>query len=183
MTQSFEPPVAVSMIRQALASKPLDVEVCSGSMEPLIEAGDRVTVVALDGHDPRVGEILVYGLEFGLATHRLVGRCMLLAGEPALTLKGDANGVCDDPVCPADLVGRVTSVIRVSGETIDLAGPRARLLNRLIGALSGISGWIWEYRERREGGLLGAIGRAALRPAGFIVRRTYLMICGRMRRA
>lgn len=183
MTGNLEPPVAMAMIRDLLVGRALHVEVCSGSMSPFIMPGDRVTVVGLQDHDPRVGDILVYDFGRGLATHRMVGRCALRAGEPALVLKGDANGVCDDPVRRADLVGRVTAVVCASGEQIELTGLRARVLNRLVGALSGISGSIWEYRERRDGGLIGSMGRAAVRPVGFAARRLYLFVCSRMRRS
>ncbi len=178
---NLEPAVAAALIRDTLDGRPLDVEVVSGSMSPLILPGDRVTVVGVGARAPRIGDILVYDLGFGLATHRMVGRSVFPTGEQALVLKGDANGTCDDHVLPLVLVGRVTRVLPAASGPIALTGPWFRGLSWIVGVLSGVSGRIWEYRSRRGGGLLRSVGRAALRPVGFAARRAYLAVCGLMR--
>jgi hypothetical protein len=76
-----------------------------GSMAPFIRDGDAVLIESLRTA-PRPGEVvLVRGTGGALALHRVV-----LRTPRGVVTRGDATAVDDEPVGPADLLGRAAAV-------------------------------------------------------------------------
>jgi len=85
----------------------VQLRVAGASMVPVLWPGDLVTVQNCDPAQLETGSILVIRQKERLIAHRLVRR----AGAYLVT-RGDARPRCDDPVKPADVVGRVESITR-----------------------------------------------------------------------
>ncbi|WP_165399914.1 signal peptidase I [Xylanimonas ulmi] len=89
--------------------------VLSGSMEPVLSAGDAVVVRDVDPADVcaqvRVGQVLTYLPRPGdpeLVTHRVVGKSVGTFDDGTdcrLVTQGDANSAVDEPVSPAQVRG------------------------------------------------------------------------------
>ncbi|GAB2470766.1 signal peptidase I [Xylanimonas ulmi] len=105
--------VAVAVIPQVAGGASLTV--LTSSMEPALSPGDVVAVRGIEPSavcsDVGIGEVVTYFPEPGdpaLITHRVVGKSFgaFDDGTPCrLVTQGDAVGVTDDPVSPAQVRG------------------------------------------------------------------------------
>ncbi|HEY0407625.1 MAG TPA: S24/S26 family peptidase [Pyrinomonadaceae bacterium] len=100
------------------------------SMLPLIGSDEIIIVEPVLTRRIRRGDILLYRRRSGVRAHRVLmiekrdGRAL------RLTLKGDSSATADDPITPAEIMGRVVAVER-DGRSVRIAGRRARLRWRL----------------------------------------------------
>ena len=112
------------------------VKVTGGSMRPLLQPGDWVTVQAGPADEFEVGDLLLFQSGAHFVTHRLLGRA---AGR--LLLKGDALRTQDPPVAPQAVLGRVVTVEH-HGKIRSLAA--RRWTGRLAAGWSRWSGWLYQ---------------------------------------
>ena len=121
-----------ALLRQALLQRGrrVVVTVSSGSMEPTLRPGDRVTVERVEPAGLRWGDIVLYESPLaGLVVHRLIWTVPPLARPRSIYTKGDALPYLDRP-CPADgVLGRVIEI---------QAGRRRRKIRRTTAYL----GWV-----------------------------------------
>ncbi len=131
----------------------LRTTVRGASMSPFLRDRDVVTVAALNGRKPRVGEVVAVALgrPERLVIHRVVGR-----RGGGLLVRGDACLRPDGIVPPAGVLGRVVRVER-RGREVRLGIQAGGSGGALIAALS------------RSGALL--LGRALWRLPRHIARR------------
>ena len=105
------------------------------SMLPTIQDGDTLVVEPVNPAAIRRGDVVVAEGPVGVRAHRVVGD-----GDPrsgAIILRGDALQVCDHPVLPGQILGRVAEVRR-NGRSHAIRGTlvHARVfLRRLLVAL------------------------------------------------
>jgi hypothetical protein len=87
--------------------------------------------------DVRSGDIVFYRTPKSVIAHRVekIGRNS--GSVTVLLLRGDACEHCDDPVLPAQVLGRVVAVER-EGRQIKLVGRRAWIEQRLRTRIAGI---------------------------------------------
>ena len=85
----------------------LALRVCGTSMLPAIRPGDRLTVRRCAIGDVRIGDVVLALRERRLIAHRVISHL----GQSLLTC-GDAVAEPDTPVSEAELLGKVSRVLR-----------------------------------------------------------------------
>ena len=110
--------------------------VISGSMAPLIAAGDEVVVERASADRLRRGDIVLYTVDGAFHTHRLLAR-RRRGNATLLVTKGDATLNPDQPWREEQLWGKVVA-IRRKDRTVDLEGGKWRAMNRLLGILAAL---------------------------------------------
>lgn len=93
------------------------LRVASGSMQPLIQPGDRVTVKHADVDQVKFGDIIVFRLQEVLVVHRVIGR-LRIDGRTFFLQKGDSN-LAASPVPSDDVLARVVAIGK-AGKTFRL---------------------------------------------------------------
>jgi len=81
------------------------------SMLPALWPGDLLLIETVPADQVRVGDIALVGRAGKLCAHRVVSRTGD-SGDARWITRGDAMPALDPPVTEAELLGRVTSVIR-----------------------------------------------------------------------
>jgi hypothetical protein len=110
------------------------------SMQPSIFEGEIITVQPVSPSDVRLYDILLYRNGKGLLAHRVVRiEKGPEDGRGAFILRGDSSIICDEPVQPDQIMGRVVEVER-EGRRIALATRWAKTVH--IG-----SGWAYHLRK------------------------------------
>ena len=97
--------VIPALLRHYLGVNQPVLTVISSSMWPKLSRGDVVLVMKTDDADIKVGSVIVFRHERGLAVHRVVS----LDNWNIIT-KGDANVKEDVPILYGDVVGRVPAI-------------------------------------------------------------------------
>ncbi len=123
-----------------------EIPVRGSSMQPALQDGDRLWLVAATGKDVRVGDLIAQRGESGPIIHRLVGWWPTREGWCLLT-KGDGLPRFDPPLLPERLVGRAVARVR-AGEIERLDGLRIRCRERARAALSLLAGLRAEAWDR-----------------------------------
>jgi len=129
--------VVSDLIREEMAQgTPFRFRVISGSMAPLIAAGDEIVVEQAGADRLRRGDIVLYTVGGTFHTHRLLAR-RRHGGAILLVTKGDAALNPDQPWREEQLLGKVVAIKR-GDRTIDLGGGNWRVMNRLLGVLAAL---------------------------------------------
>jgi signal peptidase I len=130
-----------------------------GSMMPVIERGDIVTVVPADAGNLRVGDVVLYQSGSIAVVHRMLMQYSR-GGSTWLLTKGDAMPEADSPVEAGRLIGRVVSIER-GGRRLDLDRPAMRAISVLIAMISPVSRYYLPVARRIKRLLerFGVIGR------------------------
>jgi hypothetical protein len=132
----YEAPALLDLAQAGLqANGRLRLRVIGGSMAPLLDDGDTVTVEPVRPGDLRCGDVLVIRIDSSFVTHRLV-----TVDDRGWQLKGDNAARMDDPVPANAIVGRVIHAER-NGRWTDFRTPAWRRVNRWLGRLGR-----WETR-------------------------------------
>jgi signal peptidase I len=124
------------------------------SMYPTIKEGETITVQPVAPSVVRRGDIILYRFEGGVIAHRVV-RIERKKGDPMtqpstlsphylFILRPDASDICDDPVEPSQVLGKVVSVER-NGRIIDLYGRRVKMLRTAHVCASRLKRWMLCY--------------------------------------
>ncbi|HEX9889216.1 MAG TPA: signal peptidase I, partial [Nitriliruptorales bacterium] len=113
--------------------------VLSGSMEPLVSAGDAAIIRDVPVEDLRVGDVITYhgiGEDKRPTTHRIIGLVPLDSGLHFQT-QGDANTSPDPNLAPAsNVVGRYDGMIPYGGRALLLLSrPEAKIVLVALPAL------------------------------------------------
>ena len=129
--------VVSDLIREEMAhGTTFRFRVISGSMSPLIAAGDEIVVEQASADRLRRGDIVLYTVGGAFHTHRLLAR-RRHGGATLLVTKGDAALNPDQPWREEQLLGKVAAIKR-GDRTIDLEGGKWRAMNRLLGVLPAL---------------------------------------------
>jgi len=103
----------------------VQLRVAGASMVPVLWPGDLLTVQSCDPAQLEAGSIIVFRQDGKLIAHRLMrrsGDCPVDSPPDCSTgyliTRGDARPRLDEPVDPADVVGRVESITR-DGRPVD----------------------------------------------------------------
>jgi signal peptidase I len=110
------------------------------SMHPTIKEGEIITVQPVPPSAVKIGDIILYRFKGGVIAHRVVRIERGDAGSRFI-LRGDASGICDEPVEPTQVLGKVLSVER-NGRIIDLYRHRARIFRKARFCASHLKRWI-----------------------------------------
>lgn len=92
------------------SSGTLHLRVTGSSMLPTIMAGDTLAIQRSSQDAVSVGDIVLFGRDRRLFVHRVVAKSAPQHGT--VVTRGDAMPVLDLPVSEADLLGRVTLILR-----------------------------------------------------------------------
>ena len=111
------------------------------SMMPTVSDGERITVRPVSPSDIKPGDIILYRYPGSIFAHRVVRIEKRNGGAPRFILRGDASGAPDEPVEPAQVLGKVVSVER-GGRSIDLYSRRAKMLRTAYVWASRVKRWI-----------------------------------------
>jgi hypothetical protein len=111
-------------------------------MQPTIEDGELITVAPIGAAAVTRWDILLYQNERVVFAHRVVGIRRSAKGEDVrYLLRGDASVDRDDPVRPAQVLGRVVSVQR-AGRRIDLTSRGAKWLHAARVCVAPVTRWL-----------------------------------------
>jgi signal peptidase I len=88
----------------------LHLRVTGSSMLPTIMSGDTLAIQRSSQDAVSVGDIVLFGRDRRLFVHRVVAKSAPQHGT--VVTRGDAMPVLDLPVSEADLLGRVTLILR-----------------------------------------------------------------------
>lgn len=141
--------------RTAGATGILRLTVTSGSMRPLLRAGDCVVVQPIDPYALRPGEVIVAQRGGEWITHRLVA-----VDERGWHMHGDNTRYADEAAGAAEIVGRVI-VIERGAQTIDLQQPHWQAIGRRINRVQRVQLQILAAM-RGPGGTRSSGGKRAL---------------------
>jgi len=94
-----------ALLEAILGTEQPILTVTSHSMWPELSRGDIVFVKKTGIEDIKIGSVIVFRHENGLAVHRVVKM-----NETRITTKGDANPTADIPINYEDVVGRVPTI-------------------------------------------------------------------------
>jgi signal peptidase I len=111
------------------------------SMYPTIKEDETITVQPVAPSDIKMGDIILYRLEAVVIAHRVVRIERGEDGGSRFILRGDASGALDEPVEPAQVLGKVVSVER-GGHSIDLYSRSAKMLRTAYVWASRLKRWI-----------------------------------------
>ncbi len=87
------------------------IQVSGESMKPTLLGGETVQVSSLDGHVPRIGDILLLCDQQGNPLIHRVIRRYSCQGVRYVQTKGDACSCCDESVSLEQVLGRVTYIL------------------------------------------------------------------------
>lgn len=93
----------------------VQIEGTGTSMWPLIQSGQRVTVVPCDAYRLTVGDIVCFRVPEGMVVHRVVR--VLKKPELQYLCRGDSSDTNDPVVRPQDIVGKVSLEGRIPSLT------------------------------------------------------------------
>jgi signal peptidase I len=127
------------------------LRVSGGSMVPWIRAGDFVFVRQFDFTKVAAGDVIVFGRNGLVVTHRVIRRVDAVPREKTasfLLTKGDASDETDLPVSAAEFLGRATRIHR-GRQHIDLDSFIQVFLGRFLALFSRMSRLV--YGPRRFG--------------------------------
>jgi len=150
--------------------------VISGSMAPLIAAGDEVVVQWASADRLRRGDVVLYTVNGTFHTHRLLAR-RRRGNATLLVTKGDAALHPDQPWGEEQLVGKVVAIKR-EDRTIDLEGRKWRAINRLLGILAVLQVAAFRAARRVKVAVVGnrrarwtpLVARAVTAPSRWLIR-------------
>jgi len=171
--------VVNDLIREEMAQgTAFRFRVISGSMAPLIAAGDEIVVERASADRLRRGDIVLYTVGGTFHTHRLLAR-RRHGGAILLVTKGDAALNPDQPWREEQLWGKVVAIKR-RDRTIDLEGGKWRAMNRLLGVLAALQVAAFRAAHRVKMGIIGnrrtrwapLVVRAVSAPSRWLIRLT-----------
>ena len=142
-------------MKQVLGVDEPMMTVISGSMWPHLSRGDIVIVEKTTTDEIKVGTVIVFRHQNGLAVHRVVSLDVF-----TLTTKGDANPLPDDPILYSDVVGRVPAIGSWLVK-IPWVGNFALIANPEAGAS--------EPGQTAQVDFWEQLGRTIISPIGFII--------------
>jgi len=145
MTDSLFLDLSVDLLRRGYSVR---FQANGRSMHPTIQEGEWITVEPVEPSHIKRGDIILYQNHNGVIAHRVVGikavntrpsaindqgtgGISILNPQPSILntffmLRGDTSAVCDQPVLPQQVLGKVVSVER-DGQLIDLHSRKAKL--------------------------------------------------------
>ena len=111
------------------------------SMYPTIKENETITVQPVAPSGIKTEDIILYRLDEVVIAHRVVRIERGEHGGSRFILRGDASGVPDEPVEPAQVLGKVVSVER-GGRSIDLYTRKVKMLRTAYVWASRLKRWI-----------------------------------------
>jgi len=114
------------------SSGTLRLQVMGWSMLPAIWPGDTLVIERINASAASEGDIVLFGRDRRLFAHRFVARTSV-PGETKVLTRGDGMLAPDPPVSEADVLGRVSFIVR-NGKCIE-PGKSLRFSERAVAAL------------------------------------------------
>ncbi len=114
------------------ASGTLRLQVTGWSMLPAVWPGDTLMVEQATLSSVSLGEIVLFVRDRRLFAHRIVASSRRDGGQQLVT-KGDAMPSQDAPISEAELLGKVSSIVR-NGRSIE-PSPGLRMSERVVAGL------------------------------------------------
>jgi signal peptidase I len=145
----------------------LNFRVQSGSMRPMIEVGDVVSISKVQPLDIRIGDIVAFKDGQNVVVHRIINKSLSDA-ELIFHQQGDTGGSARLLVAQ-DIIGKVTSIDK-EGRKIRLDSPRCIISNRLMGWRLRLA-YILEHMRPR---FLSIVLHQTLRPVWKLCRNIML---------
>jgi signal peptidase I len=152
-------------VRQKSGS--LNIKIVSGSMSPLIEAGDVVRVSRFEPSEIRIGDIVAFRDGQRVIVHRIVEK-IESNRQFSFRQRSDAGGTAE-VIAPGSLIGRVVTVVK-EGREISLDTARSRISGRIL----GWRGWLRDWLGRRQSQSISRIIRQSLKPIWRLTRKMLL---------
>jgi signal peptidase I len=162
-----------SLVQQRLADGlEMRFQIVSGSMEPLLQSGDWVSVRGTPLSELRRGDLVCAVRNDHPVIHRVLGR--VGAGEGArLLTRGDSSSRSDEPWGAGDVLGRVV-LARTAGRALDFERALWRWTNRLCGRCLALRTHLTEgatQDDSRQVTDWGPFGRTLSRLVNYSCRR------------
>lgn len=133
--------------------------VLTNSMAPAYPPGTFLVVKPAPFDELRVGDVVTYQIESGrpeVITHRITGFAADQDGSRLLVLKGDNNGVADEPVREVQVRGRLLYAVPYVGFLANALGRQDRgLIINVVAAgliLYGLGAVVAGLRSRHRAG-------------------------------
>ena len=146
--------IVTALIRQQMGEgTAFRFRVTSGSMAPLIEVGDSVTVQQISLDELRRGDVVVYEDGGTFRVHRLLSIHGELS-ERLLVTRGDGVFHKDRAWSEGALMGKVVAVEK-DGREVDLDTPVWRMTNQLLGLVSWVEMLSLELARRLKRATVG----------------------------
>ena len=171
--------IVSDLIREEMAQgTTFRFRVISGSMAPLIAAGDEIVVERASADRLRRGDIVLYTVGGAFHTHRLLAR-RRHGSATLLVTKGDTSLNPDQPWREEQLLGKVVA-IRRGDQTIDLEGAKWKAINRLLGVLVALQVAAFRTAHRVKMVIIGnrrtqwtpLVARVVSAPSRWLIRLT-----------
>lgn len=108
----------------------LTFKVISGSMEPMLQVGDRVKVSRVEESRLHTGDIIAFRKGEGVIGHRIISRDKQ-NGRVYFNVRGDVGSV-RDKIAAKDIIGKIYAIEKDDGEVV-LDTARYIITNRLLG--------------------------------------------------
>ena len=145
----------------------LNFRVQSGSMRPMIEVGDVVSISKVQPLNIRIGDIVAFKDGQNVVVHRIINKSLSDA-ELTFHQQGDVGGSAR-LIVAQDIIGKVTSIDK-EGRKIHLDSPRYIISNRLMGWRLRLV-YIFNYMRPR---FLSIVLHQTLRPVWKLCRSLLL---------
>jgi signal peptidase I len=135
----------------------LRLEVSGLSMLPSVRPGDILFIERSDMREISAGDTVLFARQGKLVAHRVISKSA--RGDMSLVItQGDGLLSPDDPVSPAELLGKVCQILR-DGEFVELAGDpnfwargtyklvrRFTWVARIMGFVHRLQGYTWRRK-------------------------------------
>jgi signal peptidase I len=100
------------------------------SMYPFLKAGDRITIEKADSEQISVGDVIVFAKDKTWIIHRVL-KIIREHNRVVFLCRGDAVKKMDEPVSPAEIIGKVIAYCR-NGITAKLDSPELKRKTNLV---------------------------------------------------
>ena len=108
----------------------LNIKIVTGSMSPLIEAGDVVRIIPVEPSGIHTGDIVAFREGPRIVVHRIVGKIRSNRQVTGFHQRSDTSGLAG-VIASQDVIGRVVTITK-EGREIYLDTARCRISSRIF---------------------------------------------------
>ncbi len=108
--------VIQALLHGGACTQPFEAVISGRSMGAALPEGSRVQVAPVSQEALRRDDIVLHKAVGGrIVAHRIVATGTTRGGTPFFITQGDAQTMCDTPIGPEEIIGKVTAVWKESG--------------------------------------------------------------------